>query len=303
MWTVVFVVLGASVPVAACVAVIGWIVKKQGLRKWQWDSDMIRVQAVASAVVVFACSVVVLWMPMMAVVPKRLMARLHSDGPSTTVVAIWLAIVPSLVVAVLAYWLAVRFYAGSIAPDGEAGQKAHRISRRVAWSIIVAAILLLLFLSFWYGGDLAIFLMAIFALGPVILLVIVGLTIVTVGWKFAWVGARACGKWFLLLSLLWGSVSLSYPVGWQLTEWQVDRAKAYCESLVARLEAYKAEHGRYPASIDMVAGDKEIPRRLREQKLRFYHGDASGYGFTVDDPRLIFGFWVYGSSGGKWYVD
>ena len=302
MWTIVLVVLVAAVPVAAGAAGIGWIVKKRGLRRWQWDSDMMKVQAAASAVVVFACSMVVLWMPMMGVVLKPLMEQPRSHRPPTAAVAMGLAVVPSLVVAVLAYWLGVRFYAGSIASDDEAGQKARKGSRRVAWSMILTAVLLLLFLSFWYGGDLLIFLMSIFALGPAVLLVLVGLTMVAAGRRFGWVGARACGKWFLMLSLLWGSVSLSYPVGWQLMEWQVDSAKAYCESLVPRLEAYKAEHGSYPGSVSMVTGDRKPPRGLLKQTFGFYHGGGNRFEFTVDDSRQ-FGFWVYSSGWPKWYVD
>jgi hypothetical protein len=292
-----------AVLVAGVVMVVAWIIRKRGLQRWQWDDDMMKVQALASAVVVLVYSCFVLWLPMMGVVLKPLAAWTHSDRPPVLAASIAAAIVPSVIIAFIAYWCARRFYTGSVAGDDEAGRKARLTARRVVWSIAGAAVLLLAFLTFWYRGDFGILLIAFFAVPPAILLAVIGQVAKWAGWAFRSAGARTCGKWYLVLSLMWVSVGLSYPAGWLLTEWQVDQSKSYCQRLVPELEAYKAEHGGYPSSISQVTGDRKPPRKLRRQKIGFYYGDLGQYEFHIEDQRQFFGFWVYSSGSPKWHVD
>ena len=71
--------------------------------------------------------------------------------------------------------------------------------------------------------------------------------------------------------------------------WDINRAKAYCESMIPQIEEYRREHGYYPAFAELDLGNPLlIPHLLRDEV--FYaravaEGDQHVYGLFFLDPR------------------
>ncbi len=81
------------------------------------------------------------------------------------------------------------------------------------------------------------------------------------------------------------------------------RAKAYCEQLIQRLDAYMTEHGEYPDKIDgLLPPDRRtLPVYLRDGS--FYARVTNGFSFGwADSPRfpICSGGSSYHHETGKW---
>jgi hypothetical protein len=152
MWTAAFAVLGGAIVLAAAVIVVGSYVRKRRSQKREWDSGMIKMEAAASAVLVFACSMVALWMPMFGVVFKPLGRWTHSDRPPVLAALIAASVLPSLIIAIGAYLLGTRFLAGTTAGDDENGQRARRTARKIVWFMVGVGAMLMVLPALWYRG-------------------------------------------------------------------------------------------------------------------------------------------------------
>jgi hypothetical protein len=77
-------------------------------------------------------------------------------------------------------------------------------------------------------------------------------------------------------------------------------AKAYCESLIPKLQAYKSMHGDYPADIAVIDSGNARPRLLK--KWQFYSVNAGVYVFTISDARSIGPlYWEYDPNAKSWH--
>jgi hypothetical protein len=113
-----------------------------------------------------------------------------------------------------------------------------------------------------------------------------------------WIAAILVGVGHFFLFLV-----PSYPSGLLLGYRDVRGARFYCESLMPRLESYRAARGNYPAAVDsLLPADRPMPRLL--QGRQFYRTIGAEYEFSFLDPSPIWGGHTYFSSTarsrGKW---
>lgn len=92
-------------------------------------------------------------------------------------------------------------------------------------------------------------------------------------------------------------VALVIPANHFMQERAVAAAKAYPDSVVPLLEAYREVHGAYPASLDQVQAAPPLPRLLRNRWG--YHSDGKSFTFSFPQPGM-FGGWQYHSERMKW---
>jgi hypothetical protein len=85
-----------------------------------------------------------------------------------------------------------------------------------------------------------------------------------------------------LFSLVVGLMIASAFIGLIVASGDVKDARAYCQSLVPRLEKYKEEAGRYPDDVNAVSAREHEPLLLKGS--RFYIPQADGYVMEFRDP-------------------
>lgn len=108
----------------------------------------------------------------------------------------------------------------------------------------------------------------------------------------------SAGRAGLVLGLSLLSMWISLPIGEYLVERDVEKAKAFCMSLVEEGIVAPDSRGNYPASIDDELEGKELPRLLQE---RFYSGSRSQFMFHVEDPRDDTVQHIYRSEVDRWH--
>ena len=91
---------------------------------------------------------------------------------------------------------------------------------------------------------------------------------------------------------------LSCVVGVAVNEWSMWEARVFVEKTVPRLDAYHAEHGAYPATLQEL-GTVHVPRRLRGES-GWYFGKEDRFSFDYDDPSGLFSMYVYTSETREW---
>jgi hypothetical protein len=85
-----------------------------------------------------------------------------------------------------------------------------------------------------------------------------------------------------LVSLVVGLMIASTFIGLFVANRDVTDAKAYCQSLVPRLEKHKEDTGRYPEDVAAVSARDNEPLLLAGK--RFYIPQADGYVMEFRDP-------------------
>lgn len=102
-----------------------------------------------------------------------------------------------------------------------------------------------------------------------------------------------------LLGLL-GGIALqvpSYITGRLLLRRDIHEAKAYCETLVPRLDAYRQRHGRYPATLKAILRQPDEPPRLLDDEFYEINDDGESFGFVFWSPgEMMEGFYYVNSS-------
>jgi len=93
------------------------------------------------------------------------------------------------------------------------------------------------------------------------------------------------------------STMLTIPVSSKLVDYDVRRAKDFCEALGPKMERIKAKTGCYPRDLsEVIAG--EHPPHLFEPK--WFHSDGTNYSYTIADPGTIMGGWSYDNQRKHW---
>lgn len=118
------------------------------------------------------------------------------------------------------------------------------------------------------------------------------------GPRLRWLGALLIG-----LAGFFVVLAPSFLAGMIFNAMDVRDAKAYCMSLVPRLEAYHEEHGQYPAGLsDVMPSDRPLPDLLSGDP--FYRRIGSRYEFSILDRSATRGGHLFFSSDyeskGRW---
>jgi len=118
------------------------------------------------------------------------------------------------------------------------------------------------------------------------------------GRKLKWVGIIAlAGAEVLVVELL-----ISVPLGFALQDHDVAEARAYCESLIDDLQAYRERTGSYPERFDEIQPERrQLPHLLRNTEFysREREGDSFSFKFELPDsfPNTIH---LYNSKDNNW---
>lgn len=114
-------------------------------------------------------------------------------------------------------------------------------------------------------------------------------------------GARWIGRSAIAFAFVLASTLVSLPLGGRVHDRDVAEAKAYCEALVPRLEAYRRQHGAYPSTIELLGDLPRTPLLLqRYPYYRYSIAQDSTYYFTFSDPAEMMGSHGYSSQSGTW---
>lgn len=83
------------------------------------------------------------------------------------------------------------------------------------------------------------------------------------------------------IALVAGSALLSLPFGFQIAERDIRAAEMYCEALIPKLDAYRREHGRYPARLEELHLSGDRPALVRSLS---YSSNGATFHFSFVDP-------------------
>lgn len=100
-------------------------------------------------------------------------------------------------------------------------------------------------------------------------------------------------------ALLLGSSVLSFFSGGVLLDYDISKAKRYCESLVPALDEYKDVNGNYPKSLTRVSDQKKVPRLLRRNS--YYSSDGDSFEYFFMDPGGMMNGFGFSSNDRQWY--
>lgn len=180
-------------------------------------------------------------------------------------------------------------------------QPAHIWScANVKWVVAIgASVLLNAILILWGRGS---FVSAILPLGVSLW---IGLPLIVLSAALYSVAARRNNFRFMkicsggvIVALVIFSTLASLPVGERLLARDMNRAKAFCEALIPRLEQSKARDGTYPRDIAAVLDRRRTPGLLQHQ---FYWSDGTNFTFVIGDPGTIMGGVEYDSRSKGWH--
>ena len=109
------------------------------------------------------------------------------------------------------------------------------------------------------------------------------------------------GRIFTALAIVLLFVFLSIFSGNMVLEYDIRKAKVFCENLVPLLEAYKEENEQYPASVRKVLPkNQKLPLVLKDGNFVYscYEGTFS---FSFSDPGGFMNGWLYSGKDNTWY--
>lgn len=111
-------------------------------------------------------------------------------------------------------------------------------------------------------------------------------------------GFRRTARWTAGIGVIASSCLISLPIGSALLRHDIATARAFCESLVPKIEAYRAHHGKYPRDIRAVAGSGATPRLL--EAPGYYGSNGESYSFFFEDPSGMMNSFSYDSATKTW---
>lgn len=77
-------------------------------------------------------------------------------------------------------------------------------------------------------------------------------------------------------------------------------AKAYPEKIIPFLEAYREQHGSYPANLDELPDKPPLPRLLRTSHA--YRSDGTTFSFFFPKPGGLLDAWYFDSDSREWQL-
>lgn len=155
-----------------------------------------------------------------------------------------------------------------------------------------------IFWPLWFGGPFLAFWLGVTALA------VIALPVMLIGlqrWTFAREEkTRHTGMAFTGFGVLFAVlIGIAIPLNEEVWSHQPEAAFAYPLQVAPLLEAYRQEHGGYPASLDDLPTKPRVPRLLQ-----------IGSGYKSDENRYTFSFylpdtpdrppWFYSSKDGRW---
>ena len=93
------------------------------------------------------------------------------------------------------------------------------------------------------------------------------------------------------------STIVSAVGGTFLLQHDIAQAKAFCESLVPKLEQHRAKTLSYPDRIEAI--DRRTPPRLLRDG-DYYSGSPNAYSFSFSDPGGMMNGFAWDSHAGRW---
>jgi hypothetical protein len=126
-------------------------------------------------------------------------------------------------------------------------------------------------------------------------------------------GRRGRGR-YLLVAGIFFVLQLAYlPAAQALRHREVNRAQAFIAALIPQIEAYKEQHGAYPATVEAVLTDDVSPPALLQlrgnfpleydnQDFYFQQGTTYAFRFYVPDGFIGFSYAYCCGSHGQWTV-
>jgi hypothetical protein len=102
-------------------------------------------------------------------------------------------------------------------------------------------------------------------------------------------------RWFGVVAALCFTGIAIHWLGGRFCDWEIQRGKAFVRDHLRQLEAYNSQHHAYPESLAELK--LSAPRLLRYWRWK----DREGYSFGMEDPRMIWGGWLYESDRKEWF--
>lgn len=129
------------------------------------------------------------------------------------------------------------------------------------------------------------------------------LLMVAAGARIVWKFDRSYGVRRVMTSSLLAVGLLSFqlltiPAGKIVLARDIQKAEAYCESLVLTLDQLKEKQGAYPKSQEQIIKEPDLPRILRSD--HFYWSNGQIFTLTFADPAGPLNFYEFNSARRKW---
>lgn len=171
--------------------------------------------------------------------------------------------------------------------------------RRDLKRALAASIAMNLALPFLFRGSFLQALLIVYGLGIMVICFGIAVIMFAIG-RFS-PARRRSTVGVVLAGLVAGSAFFSLPIGAYLNEYDIDQARAFCESLRPAIEQSKADTGRYPERPPGIASGTALPRLLSGSN--FYQAKEDCYRFYFPDPSRIFTDFVYDSVYRQWHEE
>ena len=102
-------------------------------------------------------------------------------------------------------------------------------------------------------------------------------------------------RWFGVVAAICFTGIAIFSLGEWFCEWEIQRGKDFVSNHFSQLEAHQKKHKAYPDSLAEMR--LSAPRLL--EYWRWENG--KGYSFEMEDPRMIWGGWLYESDRKEWF--
>lgn len=109
----------------------------------------------------------------------------------------------------------------------------------------------------------------------------------------------------IILMVVGGVLLLQWlviPMGKQVSNYQIQKTQAYCESLIPLIEEYKQVNGEYPETLDdFLPPETKLPSLLQSRSFYVKTGDAFNFAF-IEPDSFINRTYIYDSTTKLWQV-
>ena len=176
------------------------------------------------------------------------------------------------------------------------------------WLVIIVAPLLLVAIC-WRGYGFFLFLfgmlamvVTLMALAFDLLLAVVALLANALRRRAAWVWPTPC-KWLLRDALLFLALCLAFTAGLGVQNLSLYTTCQRGNVVVAALDRYHAEHGRYPETLAVLEEEmaSSLPRPTLANQFDY---STNGTAFSLSFPGMgLIDYWTYSTHNRQWYRD